>query len=137
LLVPGLPLQDQHPDTQAAGGQPMLGTHTLSHTLAQLVPQSVGGSVLRSHTAWQVPVQLPPSPAGSSDFGHPGESVWAYAGVAATDWTTGIAQAIVPVIAAFRRNSRRFSPFFSWSAMCLVSYRAFGSQRDGMGGGLA
>jgi hypothetical protein len=57
--------------------------------------------------------------------------------VAATDWTTGIAHAIVPVMAALRRNSRRFSPFFSWSAMCLVSYRAFGSQRDGMGGGLA
>jgi hypothetical protein len=46
-----------------------------------------------------------------------GDPVCAKAGEALTDWITGTAQATAPVIAALRRNSRRFSPFVSSSAM--------------------
>ncbi|HZB03876.1 MAG TPA: hypothetical protein VE737_06075 [Actinomycetota bacterium] len=40
--------------------------------------------------------------------------------MAATDWTTGIAQATAPVIAALRRNSRRFTALFSFSAIVYL-----------------
>jgi hypothetical protein len=45
------------------------------------------------------------------------QAVCAYAGLAATDWMTGRLQATAPVMAALRRNSRRFSSFLSFSAM--------------------
>jgi hypothetical protein len=109
---------DPDPERSDQAGGQKDGLHTLGLVHSLSVPDPIGQSW--SHCDWQkslqaaraAPVKPPHRPAmhAAMHSEWPQNGVPAAAGLAATVWITGMAQATAPVTAALRRNSRRFSP---------------------------